>query len=141
MILRTSFNARGHPNITSTHRTTLMTTRDEHLSKRGDCIVAVNAEKGLLDLPDDIKEAARCRESVIVLRLEAEGEEFTVRGRGHPGLTYADPSDIVARKSSYVCGRTLMVETDKAARDIPEGMKKLLKNDAVEVKVTISLVL
>jgi hypothetical protein len=141
MMLRTAFKAQGHPYISSTHRTTLMTTRDRRLSKRGDCIVAVNAEKGLLDLPDDIKEAARSGETVISMKLEVGGEEFTVRGRGHPGLTYTDPSDIVVRKSDYVCGRTIMVEADKAACDIPDGFKRLLKSNGVEVTVTVSFIL
>jgi len=140
MMFTTSFKARGHPNILSTHRTTLMTTRDDHMSKRGDCIVAVNTEKGLLDLPDDVKEAARSGETVISLRLEAGGEGFTVTGRGHPGLTYTDPNDIVARMSGYTCGRTLMVGADKAACDIPDGLRGILK-DKVEVTVTISFFL
>jgi hypothetical protein len=140
MMLTTSFKAQGHPNIISTHRTTLMTTRDKHLSKRGDCVVAVNAEKGLLDMPDDIKEAARSGETIISLRLEAGGEGFTVRGRGNPGLTYNDPSDIVVRKSGYVCGRTLMVGADKAACDIPDSFTRVLQGE-VEVTVTISFIL
>ena len=140
MMFTTSFKAKGHPNIISTHRTTLMTTRDKHLSKRGDCVVAVNAERGLLDMSEDIKEAARNGETVISLRLEAGGEGFTVRGRGHPGLTYTDPSDIVVRKSGYVCGRTLMVGADKAACDIPDSFRRVLQGE-VEVTVTISFIL
>lgn len=118
-----------------------MTTKERHLTKRGDCVVAVNAEKGLLDLDDDLKEAARSGETVISLKLEAGDEEFTVRGRGHPGLTYTDPSDIVARKSGYVCGRTLMVGADKAACDMPDDFKRVLKGEGVEVTVTISFIL
>lgn len=141
MMLSTSFKARGHPDISSTHGTTLMTTKDNHLTKRGDCIVAVNAEKALLDLDDELKEAARSGETVISLKLEAGSEEFTVRGRGHPGLTYTDPGDIVVRKSGYVCGRTLMVGADKAACDIPDEFRRALKDDGVEVTVTISFVM
>jgi hypothetical protein len=140
MMLSTSFKAQGHPDILSTHRTTLMTTKEKHLTKKGDCIVAVNAEKGLLDLDDGIKEAARSGETAISLKLEAGGEEFTVRGRGHPGLTYTDPSDIVVRKSGYVCGRTLMVGADKAACDIPDDLIRVL-NGGVDVTVTISFIL
>ena len=140
MMFTTSFKAKGHPNIISTHRTTLMTTRDKHLSKRGDCVVAVNAERGLLDMSEDIKEAARNGETVISLRLEAGGEGFTVKGNGHPGLTYTDPSDIVVRKSGYVCGRTLMVGADKAACDIPDSFIRVLQGE-VEVTVTISFIL
>ena len=102
--------------------------------------MAVNAEKGLLDLPDDIKEAARSRETAISLKLEAGGEEFTVKGRGHPGLTYTDPSDIVVRKSGYVCGRTLMVGADKAACDISDDFIQVLQY-GVDVTVTISFYL
>jgi len=116
-----------------------MTTRDKHVSKRGECIVAVDAEKGLLDLPEDAKKAAKSRETNIMLRLEAGDEEFTVRGKGHPGLTYTDPNDIVVRKSNYVCGRTLMVTADKVARDIPDSFKRILKNE-IEVTVTISFI-
>jgi hypothetical protein len=141
MVLNTSFKARGHPDILSTHHTTLMTTKDKHLTKRGDCIVAVNAEKGLRDLDDELKRAARRRETIISLKLEAGGKEFTVRGKGHPGLTYTDTSDIVVRKSSYVCGRTLMVEADNAACDIPDEFRRVLKTDGVEVTVTISFIL
>jgi len=141
MMIYTSFKAQGHTNITSTHRTTLMTTKDEYLTREGDCIVAVNADKGLMDLPDDTKEVARSGETVISLKLEAGGEEFTVRGRGHPGLTYTDPNDIVVRKSSYVCGRTLMVEADKAACDIPDGFRRVLNGDGVEMTVTITFIL
>jgi hypothetical protein len=140
MMLSTSFKAQGHPDILSTHRTTLMTTKEKHLTKKGDCIVAVNAEKGLLDLDDGIKEVARSGETAISLKLEAGGEEFTVRGRGHPGLTYTDPSDIVLRKSGYVCGRTLMVGADKAACDIPDDLIRVL-NGGVDVTVTISFIL
>jgi hypothetical protein len=140
MMLSTSFKAQGHPDILSTHRTTLMTTKEKHLTKKGDCIVAVNAEKGLLDLDDGIKEVARSGETAISLKLEAGGEEFTVRGRGHPGLTYTDPSDIVVRKSGYVCGRTLMVGADKAACDIPDDLIRVL-NGGVDVTVTISFIL
>jgi hypothetical protein len=47
----------------------------------------------------------------------------------------------VIRKSSYVCGRTLMVEADKAACDIPEDLRRVLSGDKVEVTVTISYIL
>ena len=40
----------GHENIMCTHRTTIEITRDKNMSKRGDCIIGVNASKACIDL-------------------------------------------------------------------------------------------
>jgi len=85
------FRAWGHPNIRARHRTTLMVTRDPELTPRGDCIVAVGAEKGLADLSPELREAARSRGARVTLTLEAGGYTFTVSGRGDPGLTLTHP--------------------------------------------------
>ena len=45
----------GHKNVRATHRTTLEITKDEELSVRGDCIVAVAADKGFFDLKPKFK--------------------------------------------------------------------------------------
>ncbi|KUO85763.1 MAG: hypothetical protein AT709_05205 [Caldivirga sp. MG_3] len=42
--------ARGHVNVMATHRNTLEITRDDYVTKRGDCIVACCADKAALDL-------------------------------------------------------------------------------------------
>ncbi len=128
------FRARGHPNITATHKTTLMTTTEAHLTKRGSCIVAVEAELGLGGLPGWACEEAKSPETRITMVLEVEGLSFSCTGRGDPGLTYTHPRDMVARRSSYTCGRTLMVGADKAAVDLPREMLEALRRGApVEV--------
>ena len=134
-----TFKARGHPNIRSTHKTTLMTTKERRLTPGGDCVVAVEAEKGLWDMSDEIKEASRSSDAVITFTLVVNEMEFTALGRGHPGLTYSDPVDIVVRKSGYVCGRTLMVHADKAACDIPQDLVRLLADENNEITVTITI--
>ena len=134
-----TFKARGHSNVRSSHPTTIMITRDEHLTARGDCVVTVAAEASLLDLPDEMKEAARTRDAAITLTIKVGQLSFTVTGRGHPLLSYSSTSDIVARKSVYTCSRTLMVEADKAARDIPREMVRLLQSPGSEVKVTLTV--
>ncbi len=131
------FNAQGHINIRSTHKTTLMTTTESHLTTRGDCIIAVGAETGLAQLPKEIKEAARDPETNITFTLEVDHQAFKAKGKGHPQLTYTDPIDMVARKSSYTCGRTLMIASDKAAIDIPEEIIKALGKP--EAMVTVQL--
>ena len=137
MIHTITFTARGHRNVRSSHPTTIMITRDESLTSRGDCVVAVAAEAGLLYLPEEVKEAARARDTLITLTIEVGQMSFTVTGRGHPSLSYSSAADMVARRSLYTCGRTLMVEADKAARDIPREMVRLLQSPCSEVKVTL----
>ena len=129
--------AHGHPNIRSTHKTTLMTTTETHLTPRGDCIIAVGAETGLAQLPDEIKEAAQNSGTEITFTISVENHVFNAVGRGHPDLTYTDPIDMVARKSSYTCGRTLMINSDKAANDIPAEIIKALQNQ--ETKITLQI--
>jgi hypothetical protein len=131
------FRAKGHPNVTSRHKTTLMTTTETHLTKRGDCIIAVNAETGLAQLPTEIKQAAKNPDTIITITLQTENHTFTATGRGHPELTYTDPIDMVARKSSYTCGRTLMIASDKAAIDLPTSLVDELSNP--ETKITVKL--
>ena len=129
--------AHGHPNIRSTHKTTLMTSTEPYLTPRGDCIIAVGAETGLDQLPDEIKKAARNFKTEITFTISVENHVFTVVGSGHPNLTYTDPIDMVARKSSYTCGRTLMINSDKAANDIPAEIIKALQNQ--ETKITLQI--
>jgi hypothetical protein len=136
-----SFTARGHPNITSKHRTTIMVTQDEHLSKKGDCIVAVRAENGLADLSQELKEIIRNEETKIMFTMKTGGQRLVVRGRGHPGLTLTSPSDMVIRKSSFICGRTLMIKADIASVDIHPEFVRLLEGNNSEIHVTIRALL
>ncbi|TRO46315.1 DUF371 domain-containing protein [Candidatus Bathyarchaeota archaeon] len=137
MPIRETFKAWGHPNVRSTHSTTLMTTKDNHLSTRGDCIVAIRADKGLRDLNQRLKEAIRREGSSVRLLIETEGKTFTIEGKGNPKLTLSHPSDMVIRKSSYICDRTLMIKADKAACDIDISMIELLQNENCQISLTI----
>ena len=132
------FTAYGHPNIRSTHKTTLMTTTEPHLTTRGDCIIAIGAEIGLAQLPKEIKEAAQDPETDITFALSLENHVFTASGKGHPNLTYTDPIDMVARKSNYTCGRTLMISSDKAAIDIPLEIIEALKNPETTINIQLT---
>lgn len=131
------FKARGHPHVRSKHKTTLMTTVENELTPRGDCILAVGAEMGPAQLPDAIKDAARNPETRITFTITVGEHIFETTGRGDFGLTYTDPIDMVARKSNYNCGRTLMVQCDKAAIDLPHALVALLQDP--ETVITVQL--
>jgi len=58
-------------------------------------------------------------------------------GRGSPQLSFTHPEDLVVRKSKYTCPRTLMIEADKAATDLPRSMIQLLQNPQQRVEITL----
>jgi hypothetical protein len=137
----TEFKAYGHSNISSEHQTTLMITRDDYLTSRGNCIISIKADKSLSEFEPEMKNAARNKNAKISLTFSINDVKFTVNGRGNPSLTYQHPSDIVARKSNYVCDRTLMIKADKAAIDVPQKFLNLLKNEKTLVKIKTTIIL
>ena len=132
-----SFKAYGHENIRATHRTTLEITKDEHLTERGDCIIAVNSTIGLSELPEEMKGAIRRDDSKIVMIVECEGLRDEIVGKGSPKLKLSHPKDIVCRKSNYVCPRTLMINANKSAVDIDRRIIKLMKKSGTEMRITL----
>jgi len=137
--MRTSetFVAKGHPNIRATHRTTLMITTERILTTKADCIVAVASEKRLRELDSGTKDAIRRRDATIRLTLEVDGLVFEVTGRGDQGLTLSHPTDMVVRKSHYICDRTLMIGADRAACDIPPQIVRTLRNREQSVNISL----
>lgn len=126
--MRFDVGFRGHPNILSTHKKTIEITRETALTPRGDCIVGVGAESACADLPDELKNRLRDPGRLVRIVIEVEGLRFEAEGAGHENLTLTHASDIVVRKSRFVCPRTLAVGFDKASDDVPHDMVRLLRD-------------
>ncbi len=131
--------AYGHQNVRSTHKTTFEITKEVSLTSRGDCIVAVNATKGATDLNQKFKEAARKENAKITVTIEADGEREVVRARGNPRLSFTHPTDLVVRKSGYVCGRTVAVRADKAASDLSRKLVKKMQSSRQKIEITLTV--
>jgi len=131
--------AYGHRLIRSTHKITFEVTKERHLTERGDCIIAVNADKAAIDLSQGFKEAARKPNAKIRMTIEAGEEKETVEAMGDPELSFSHPTDMVVRKSSYVCDRTVAVKADKAASDFSRRLVKKLQNPNQMVKITFTV--
>ena len=112
-----------------------------HISKRGDCIIAVKAEKGLVDLSQRLKGIIRNEKAKITFSVEAGGSELVIKGQGHSDLMLSDASEMVIRKSDYICDRTLMIKSDMAASDIPHDFVKRLQTTDREVHIRIKAIL
>ena len=132
------FSGRGHENTLATHMTTFEVTKETALSKRGNCIVAVESTKAATDLPVEFKEAARKERAQITVTIEAGELKETVNAKGSPRLEFTHPTDLVVRKSDYVCGRTLAIGADKAAVDFSRELVEKLKDPNQTVKVTLT---
>jgi uncharacterized protein len=131
--------AHGHPNLLGTHRSTLELTKESTLRREGDCIIAVEANKGARDLSEELKRVLSREDSSILLTIEANGLRDVVHGRGHPEMSFQDSECMVFRKSNYVCGRTVMIQADKAAADIDRDLVRLLRNEATALQVKIEV--
>jgi hypothetical protein len=131
--------ARGHENIQATHRTTFEITKEPTLTKRGDCIVAVEATKGAADLPLEFKEAARKKGAQITITIEAEELKEIVKTKGSPRLLFTHPTDLVVRKTDYVCGRTLAIGADKAASDLSRKLIEKIQDSSQRIRITLAV--
>ncbi|MBS3815589.1 MAG: DUF371 domain-containing protein [Hadesarchaea archaeon] len=131
--------ARGHSNITAQHSTTLMITKDMDIGIEADCIVGVNSEKAVSDLNKETKLAIRSGKKIEV-KIEINEISEVIQGRGHEDLDLVDSNDLVIRKSDYICGRTFMINSDKAAKDLSEKLVKQLKNPEAKLKLSISVI-
>jgi len=127
----------GHKLVKSTHKSTFEVTREEHLTERGDCIIAVKANKAARDLSWSFKEVARKLGAEITVIIEAGDVREVVRALGNPNLTFTHPTDIVVRRSSYICSRTIAIRADKAACDFSRRLIEKLRNPEEKVKITL----
>jgi len=131
--------AKGHRNIQGTHKSTLEITKDNKLSEKGECIIAVSADKALADLSQALKGGLRKKNSEMIMVFEAGGIVEVVNAFGSGQLILTHPTDIVVRKSSYICSRTLAIEADKAAWDLSRKLVEKLRDPKQKVKVTLTL--
>ena len=130
----------GHENITSLHTKTIEITKESRLTRNGDCIVGVNASCGCKEIPQDMKKKLQDPKTSVKFSINVDNYRFQVRGSGHKDLILTHPDDIVLRKSTFVCPRTLAVKCDKASDSIPAEMIRLLQNPKTKGTLGIELV-
>ena len=136
---RENIMALGHENIQAIHPSTLMFTKEKHLSKTGDCVVGVASDKAVADLNQKFKDALRKPNAKLTIIIEAGGLTEQINASGSPKLILTHPTDIVIRKSDYICNRTLAIRADKSANDLPRELAEKLKDP--RQKITITLVI
>ena len=137
--LKETIIAKGHKNILAIHPTTLEFTKEDDVSRSGDCLVAVSADKAMPDLSIEFKEKLLEENARLTILIEVGGIAETVTAHGSTHLTLLHPTEIVVRKSNYICSRTLAVKADKASADLSRDLIEKLKNPAQKVKITLTV--
>ncbi|NJE02318.1 DUF371 domain-containing protein [Thermococcus sp. JdF3] len=126
-MLREVIRCRGHENVRATHKSTLEFTKENYLTPRGDCILCIEADRGINDLSGEFKSALKAGKKLLI-RIRVGDLTDEVLAEGSPELILEHEYSMVIRKSTYVDARTLAIRANKAARDIDRRIVELLKN-------------
>ena len=129
---------KGHKNVTSHHKSTFEITKDAEIGPTADCIIGTDMDKSMFDFPDEFKNVIADSNTKIQVILDSENGHDEITGYGHEDLTLTHPTDIVCRTSDFTCSRTLMINSDKAARDLDSALIEDLKNEK-SMEVTIKI--
>ena len=130
MEARERITCRGHPMVRATHPTTFEVTTEGHLTCQGDCIIGIRANKGAGGLSPEFRRVLADDRAVLITRLTAGGHTVEISGRGSSKMTLTHPSDLVWRRSSYVCSRTVAILCNQVAATLPRDLIRALREGA-----------
>jgi uncharacterized protein len=112
-------SCQGHPLVLGTHPTTFEVTGEGHLTKKGNCIIGISSDKSCANLSAEFKRVLSHDAAVLITRLSCDGETVEVKSHGSSQFTLDHPTDMVWRRSSFVCGRTIGILSDHVAATLP----------------------
>jgi hypothetical protein len=128
---------RGHPLVLGTHPTTFEVTAEDHLTANGNCIIGIAADRGCAGLSTAFREVLAHDHAVLLTRLECGGVVAEIRSHGSSQMMLDHPADLVWRKSSFVCGRTIGIQSDAVARTLP---CELIQNLVLGKEMSVTLI-
>jgi hypothetical protein len=128
---------RGHPLVLGSHPTTFEVTCESHLTTTGNCIIAIAADKGCAGLSPTFRQVLAHDDAVLITRLACGGIEVEVRSCGSSQFTLDHPTDLVWRRSRFVCGRTIGIMSDQVAATLPRELIDAL-TEGKEMIVTLT---
>ncbi|MEM5803501.1 MAG: DUF371 domain-containing protein [Candidatus Aenigmatarchaeota archaeon] len=119
--------AYGHPLVLAKHKSTIEITKEVFLTKKGDCIIAVNASKSCFDLNEKTKGILKEGKKIKFV-FEANGIKDELIAFGDKNLLLESTVSFVIRKSDFIDERTIAVKANKAAFELKRELIKELKN-------------
>ena len=118
----------GHPNVLATHPRTIEITKDDYLTKEGNCIIGIKANKACNSLDLKLKKMITTDKIPIKIEIIVGNDIFPINGFGNRNLTLLNQHDTVIRTSNFVCSRTASIKCDKASIHIPRKIITKLQN-------------
>ncbi len=125
--IRERLRCSGHPNVTADHRSTFEITTDSHLTTCGTCIIGIDAETGASGLSEAFKSALAKDTAALRTTLKGGDHICTILSKGSSKLTLSHPTDLVWRRSDFICDRTIGIYSDIPASGIPRPLIAWLK--------------
>lgn len=116
----------GHENITCTHGSTIEITKDNYITKRGNCIIGINASKSCDNLNIDLKKRIKNGKKIKVYIKTEELSDFFY-GYGNRKLTLINKKEMVFRKSNFICDRTVLINCSKSSNELNRKLIDKLK--------------
>ena len=129
-------HCRGHPLVSGNHPTTFEVTAESHLTSTGNCIIGIAADKGCAGLSPEFKKVLSHDNARLCTRLVCGGVEVAIHSQGSSQFTLAHPTDLVWRRSTFVCGRTIGILSDHVAATLPD---ELIKNLVAEKTMMVTM--
>jgi len=123
--------AYGHNNILCTHETTIEITKEEHLTRKGNCILGIKASKACNDLNKNLKQSIQKGNKIKVI-IQSENYIDSFNGIGDKSLTLTHKNDIVFRKSDYISNRTALINCSKSSKDLSRKLINEIRSSRKE---------
>lgn len=124
--------AYGHQNLLCTHSSTIELTKEKYLSKRGNCILGINASRACLNLNSELKENI-IKEKRFKITLKVDNLADFFYGFGSKELTLQNKRDIVFRKSNFICDRTVLINCTKSAGELNRNLIEKLRTQRKKI--------
>jgi len=139
MTLLDTITAKGHQSIRCTHTTTIELTKDTYLTKKGTCILGIEASKACFDLNPLLKKKIRNGEKITVIIKTGDAVE-SFYGFGHKNLTLLNEKDMVFRKSDFICDRTILIKCSKSSSELDRNIIKTLTNSKERFSIIFEVI-
>jgi hypothetical protein len=128
----------GHENVLCRHNSTIEITKDKNLTKKGDCIIGVNASKACNDLSLKMKNHINSGKKFKVI-LKVENIQDFFYGFGNKDLRLLDNNDMVFRKSNFICDRTVLINCSKSSIELNRDLARTLKNPKTKLMISFEV--
>ena len=131
--MKYTFSAKGHHNILATHQSTLEITKDNELTRNGNCIIAVGADFSLERIKQVISNSGSGGKIKLTIAAAGITEEITAVANKN----FSSEREIVLRTGGFLSERTLGTRADKAAAGLSIKMVEKLKSPDSTIFVAI----